>query len=511
MKIAPYDNALGYLPEVRLKQEEYATWYEGEGDLLREFYLDTLGHSFPYLDRYRNSRNYFWSVAAFEPNTKITHSGLPKAIINTLTDLLGRPDISISSSEVKEGKLTAGDDYIQKARLLAILEENNFFEVLKQLQEPYTMAIGDGVFLLNVLPELSDHPVIEFIDGRSCEFLYEVNQITGVIVRKYFSHEKRGYLLTDTRKKRRTEKGWQAVIEYRLYSLANDVRGDVAEEVPLDTIPQTANLRPELVFDGFGEILAVPCYYRWDAPTRRGESLLNGKLDLFDDLDQSLSQSSNTVRRSTPIDYIDEELFDYDEDGRRKQLATINRQFIMLPGDKNKIGDDRIGIRTSQPNLNFNQYNENQLEIVSHALTGLMSPATLGIGLERRDNATAQREKEKVTLITRDVLVDKQTVILRRLFNLVLRLDDFLQEAPLGEYEIAINYPEYANPSFENKLTYLVPAFTSGAISAERYVDELWGDSLTAEEREQEISSLKELQKAGEPPELVPDSGIVWP
>ena len=89
--------------------------------------------------------------------------------------------------------------------------------------------------------------------------------------------------------------------------------------------------------------------------------------------------------------------------------------------------------------------------------------------------------------------------ILKRLFEKVIKFYFTInkdQELSNLDYKITINYPEYANPSFENKLSYLTPAYVSGGMSAKQYVNELWGDSLSEEEKEKEINKLEEGKEA---------------
>ena len=221
---------------------------------------------------------------------------------------------------------------------------------------------------------------------------------------------------------------------------------------------------------------------------------------MLDDLDQNLSQASITTRLSTPVEYVPNGLVEYDREGNPKEIQRYDRRYIKLPSDFNSAtGIENTKIETTQPLLNFQQYNDASLEIIHNFLTGFLSPSTLGLDLARKDNATAQREKEKVTLVTRDYLVTIQTQILKRLFEKVIKFYFAInkdQELSNLDYKITINYPEYANPSFENKLSYLTPAFASGGMSAKQYVNELWGDSLSEEEKEEEIKILEEGKEA---------------
>lgn len=496
-----YNNNLGYNLVLREKQEEFAIWYEGDSNALLDYYISASPTQTTNPESFRNSRDYFWNLVAREPEVKCTHSGLPKEIINTLVRILGKPKITASKEETVEGNIKEVDDINLTDIIDKIIEDNDFYSIHSDDQLPYGMVVGDGAYFINIDPDLSDYPIIEFIDGRNVEFERKANRITSVIARKYYVYNDKGYMLTDTRstkviKDEHGKKKRVATVEYHLYELVNPSTDEVRTEVELNKIPDTALLE-NLEYHNIDIMLAVPVVFNYDKDSKRGKSFFAGKLDLFDDLDQSISQTSNVTRLSTPVDYIPEGLIDYDKNGRPKNPKRYDRRFVVLPADRNAVGQNLSEVKTTQPSLNFSQYNEDQLEIVMKILTGLMSPATLGIDLARKDNATAQREKEKVTLVTRDALVDKQTSILTKLFNLVLKVYAYMQgKDTKTDFKITVNYPEYANPTFENKLSYLTPAYVSGGMSEEKYVDELWEDALSEEEKEREIATLKERRNS---------------
>lgn len=503
-----YNNDVGYDPVLREKQEEYAIWYSGDSNALLEYYISAKGNQLANKEEFRNSNDYFWATVGNEPEVKCTHSGFPKIIIDTLVSVLGIPEIT-SSTEIKneEGELETVDDEITNDRIIKIIEDNDFYNVLVQEQAPYTMVVGDGAFFINIDRGLSDYPIIEFIDGRNIEFERKANRIISITARKYYRHKNKGYMLTDKRSTKLTttkngKKKRVSTIEYHLYELDGIDTDEVKREVEIDIIPQTKGLKDwvdnDYCFYGIDKMLAVPCVFRYNKNTKRGESFFAGKLDLFDDLDQSKSQKSNVTKLSTPVDYIPEELIDYDDDGNPMTPNRYDRRYLVVKGDRNSVGQNTNQVITTQPDLNFEQYTNQELDILSDALMGLMSPSTLGIDVAKKDNADAQREKEKITLITRDFLIDSESTILKTLFKLVLQVHDYMldPEGEIGEYDITINYPDYANPSFESKLIALMPAFVSGAMSAKQFVNELWGESLSEEEKEEEIAILEQYKGA---------------
>ena len=65
------------------------------------------------------------------------------------------------------------------------------------------------------------------------------------------------------------------------------------------------------------------------------------------------------------------------------------------------------------------------------------------------------------------------------------------------DYEVSVKYNEFANPSFESLSKTLLPMFTSQAMSTKMYVDKLYGDSLSDEEKEEEIKWLEDKAQEG--------------
>lgn len=504
IKGSKHNNNYGFDPILLDKQVERAVWFEGRGDLLLEYYKKSRAIKTMSYDENRNSRNYFWALAAREPELKCTHSGLPKELINTTVRVLGIP--TIICSQIVENKETKNfdlkDDVVNTDRIEKIIEDNDFLQtVLNNDQVPYTMAIGDGAYFVNIDKELSDYPIIEFIDGRSIEYETKANRVISVTSRKYYEHEGKNYLLTDKRSTKMAALEGQkekrmATVEYHLYQIKNDEDPEAVKEVELSTIPELSGLE-DLIFTNISEMLAVVTMYSFDKEEERGESFFESKLDLFDDFDQSLSMSSLSTRLSPPVDYVPEELVDHDEDGRPILPKRYDRRYYVYPRDRNNVGTNVNKVETTQPELNFDKFTADQMNILTHILTGWLSPSTLGIDIAKKDNADAQREKEKVTMFTRDFLVNCQTAILKRLFKVVLKVHDYmLNDNESHDYKITVNYPEYGNPTFEAKLAYLVPAYSSGAMSEERYIDELWEDALSKEEKEKEITALKEKRQS---------------
>ena len=140
--------------------------------------------------------------------------------------------------------------------------------------------------------------------------------------------------------------------------------------------------------------------------------------------------------------------------------------------------------------MNFDQYSNDAQNKLGFILTGLLSPATMGIDIAKKDNADAQREKEKVTIMTRNNIINRETKIIKELLSLCLSLQEYYFINECYPNDISVNFNEFANPSFESELQTLGPAWSDGQISTSRYVELLWGDKLSDEEKAIEVAWL---------------------
>ena len=472
--------------EDNIKKEEIQackTWYLGSGDELLNFYTQRQAIGFAKNPIYnRNKRNYFWSLSATECNIKRVHSGIPNMIITTLTNAIGMPDV----------KCEGWDEIALK---------NDFKHKLTQQARPLTLAVGYGAWKVNLIPSLSKYPLWEYYDGEYVKYIYTAGILTGIVFETFYKKDNKDYVLLETRYKQ----NGNSYITYELFRLN---KGDDVSPVDLSTIPDLSNLE-NLVIPNYDEILAVPSRYFYDPiNSKYGKSIYAGKLDLFDMLDEIWSQASQTNRVSTPVEYYNPDALDRSVNGSLGTPNLYNRQFVQKAGVPDGEGNLSNDIVTTQPELNFDKYGALAKDVLDYILTGVLSPASLGIDLSRKDNAEAQREKEKITIMNRDNIIDAETIMLNKIVKISLDMKQWIDSKSITqkEYNISIKYNEFANPSFENQLQVLGPAWVSGELSTDRYVDLLWGDKISDEDKKKEIAWLDEHQKElDENESMVPD------
>ena len=99
--------------------------------------------------------------------------------------------------------------------------------------------------------------------------------------------------------------------------------------------------------------------------------------------------------------------------------------------------------------------------------------------------------------MTRNNIIGPETIQVRKIIQLSLDIQQFLMTGGIGqnEYNISIKYNEFANPSFENQIQILGSAWVNGEISTEKYVDLLWGDKISDEEKAAEVAWLDQNKK----------------
>lgn len=476
---SPTDDRLTFIndPNDIIKQDvsEARVWFVGDSNELLNYYTEkqTAGnYGEPIYNR--NRANYFWGISSQEANIKRVHSGVATAIVDTLVNITDFPQITARAN----GK---------ELDLQGIFDETGFKDAVMQKQMPWMLAEGYGALKFDIDASVSDFPIVEYYEAKDIEFISKRGRVVGVIFKDYYKHNGKNYVLLDTR---RLDETGSSCVEYELFRLSQN--GDV-DQCELDEVPELGKLK-DLRIPNYKRLLAVPCKFLSHPNDKNyGKPLLYGRYDLLDDLDQSLSQRSMTSRESTPVEYIPSDLLERNKRGEPILPKRYNRTYVAKDCIPNGDGISDGQIQTTQPNLNFDQYTNEQKAIVDQILIGILSPASMGIDIAKKDNGEAQREKEKATLMTRNNVINCETQIIKRAVNVLLALTAYMKSGhlPLGDFDVSVKYGEFANPSFENISKTLLPLWQAGAISDEMYVDKLYGDGLSEAEKRKELEALK--------------------
>ena len=106
------------------------------------------------------------------------------------------------------------------------------------------------------------------------------------------------------------------------------------------------------------------------------------------------------------------------KDGHTIDPNDFDNDYIAVGSMKKEDVGNKIEI--SQPQISYEAYVNSYSGFLDLAIQGIISPATLGIDLKKNDNAESQREKEKITLHTRNKIVDVLTQVIPELVAAVL-------------------------------------------------------------------------------------------
>ena len=493
---------------VKQRIREYNRWYEGDSDSLLDFYTRSNMINYHYEPFYaRNKRNYFWAISSTEEDIKRVHSGQAKNIVDTICAIIGRPDVSAGNKEM--GTSNPVDKNLNK-----IIQDNNFWDMYTSEQMPMTLVEGWGCYKIDWDLDLTDEPIIIYYRAENVDFIKKKGRIIGVIFKEYYSNGKKTYLITETRRIQNKS----LIIEKEIFDVANSDT-DYVKKIAFSDLkefegtPEAAG-ETRYVIPNFNKLLAVPCvFYKDTTGDCEGRSILAGKIDLLDDLDQCLSQSSSAIRKSTPIEYIDENFLERDPStGVPIQPKAYDRKFIGYRGAKDENGSiiNTTPALVTQPTLNVEQYSSREISILLQIINGILSPATLGIDLAKRDNAEAEREKEKITIFTRKWISEIEGRVLKELFSQCLCVKEYLLKGEITtrEYQIDVTYPEFANESYENLITILGEQLEKGNISYDMYLSKLYNGKLSDAEYKREKNHLIKMHEPENEGGFIDETGI---
>lgn len=440
-------------------------WYRGDPAELHQFYTQS--------DDGVNNTIFWKANSSTGIRFRKIHTGLPALVVDVLVDIIISDLIGV---ELKES--------VAQKRWDEIAEDNNIEELLKVTLRK-VMVDGDGAFKVSYDPAVSKYPIIEFYSGPRVRYEIKRGRVVATIFITRFPNpkNKRDVFVLE---ERYSKEG----ITYHLF----DKDGD---EVSLSTIPELADYKNAGNPHEFS--MAIP--FQLEASSKwpnRGKSLFDGKSGAFDSFDEVWSQWMDSLRDGRTTKYIPQTLVPRNpETGAELKPNSFDNRYVQSGSDMSENGKNEI--RVVSGDVPHDALLASYTTALDLCLQGLISPSTLGIDVKKLDNAEAQREKEKATLYTRNKIIGALEKVIPKLVAAVLMTDDMLQEQTPGEYTASVSFGEYANPSFEAQVETIGKARTSGIMSIERAVDELYGDSLTDDEKSEEVVRLKDEQGVIEP------------
>ena len=175
---------------------------------------------------------------------------------------------------------------------------------------------------------------------------------------------------------------------------------------------------------------------------------------------------------------------------------AFDMRYVQVESDMREGVENKI-VNAEHP-IPHDSYLATYVTALDLCLQGLISPSTLGIDMKKLDNADAQREKEKATLYSRDAIIDALQKDIPKLVETMLKAHAEFYQLPAKDYEVTVEFGDYANPSFESQVETVGKAKTNGIMSIEAAVDELYGDDKDDDWKAEEVARLKAEQGVAE-------------
>ena len=434
-------------------------WYRGDPAEMEQF--------FKAVATFDSDKTRFWASA---PQGKIRkmHSGIVATTIDRYRDMVTSDltAIDFGEDDAMHPLLDRWDD---------IANDCKFNDVLGEAVAG-ALASCDGAFKVGVDPA-DEYPLLSFYEADRVDFIRNGRKISEIKFYTEYKDGEKAYNLEETY--------GRGYVTYKLL----DPDG---KTVDLDTLPETAEFQ-DVTFDG-DFIMAVPLIIQQSTKWKgRGKALFDSKTDALDGLDEVISQWLDAVRMGRVKRYIPEDMVPRDpETGVIMKPNAFDNDFIAVGSLKTEGAQDKIDV--SQPQISYEAYLSSYSSFLDMALQGIISPATLGIDLKKTDSGEAQREKEKITLQVRAKIIEALNVTVPLLVETMLMVQDLMQGKQPGEYEAAVKFGEYAAPDFDSTVETVAKAKTAGLMSIEQTVEELYGDTWTQEEKDEEVKRLKAEQ-----------------
>ena len=432
-------------------------WYRGDSNELEQVYRQT--------NEYADKHKFWASKCSPGMEMRKIHTGIPGLIVRTLAAIV------LNDMNDLDFKKPAHKDIWD-----AMDKEDCFADKLEEALKE-ALYIGDGAFKITIDTDISQYPILEWFPGERVEFVTRRDRIREVVFKTPYKAHGKLYVLNEV---------------YGYGYIRNELYMD-GKRVDLTAVETLSTLQ-DGTFDK-SVMLAVPLrIYKSSKYDGRGGSVFDGKLDAFDALDEAWSQWMDAVRSGRAKTYIPESLVPRDPNtGMLLTPNAFDNRFLATGNDMSENGSNKIN--TEQPDIPHESYLAAYCTALDLCLQGIISPSTLGIDVKKLDNADAQREKEKTTLYTRDAIIRALSNTLPKVVAAVINAYQMLHKKAPEEVGVDVSFGQYANPSFESQVETLAKARPGTAImSIEAQVEELYGDTRSAEWKREEVERLKAEQ-----------------
>lgn len=339
-----------------------------------------------------------------------------------------------------------------------------------------TLITGDGAFKISIDTEISQFPIIEYWDGENVKYSYKRGKLQEIIFVSQFKENDELYQLEE---------------HYGKGYIRNELYDHNGEALPLTETKRTQNIQ-DITFAGnyiMAQKLAV-----WKSPKyeNRGKPLLDGKIDEIDALDEVISQWLDALRRGRVTRYIPQDLIPRDRDGNIQRPNQFDNDYISIGASL--ASDDASRIQVVQPDIQYDAFVSSYAASLERCLTGIISPSTLGIDAKKYDdNATAQRERQKITSWRRTQICNCLIDALPSLINKTIKTYQNIHGLNVEDTECFIEFDKYDSPNIEEKIEIASKGAPGAQVLTWKQVASIIADDRPEDEQEALAEELQSL------------------
>lgn len=451
----------------------------GDAAVVERFYKEEYAKFRGKYDKKRVS-NYFWHNVG--PRNARVFFGIVKMINDTMVKLVTNGGLV---AKVMNGKEEAVEE---SKRLNMILEKNDFEASKWGLCESFQSGYGYGSFKISYDKDIVDVPIIEVLKP----------EITEVVTRRGF---KTGYIFKERVTVGSTEyevreiyyKENQSVyIKYEVWNVDSEPMLMKFSEIDNDLrVALSIDWLEDEIVEAYSTLNKIPvqlknntAYNSWFPTSPYGEADTQGLETTEDALSEVLSGMIDEIRKGKIKVLISETLLQMTQDGQAKGMDDFKLDYEIIKGDE---ANGKPVIQIIQGEINSEKYLKTIAQLIMYACNKAgLHPITLGLtGVESiAASQESQTEREKVSLRTREDKLKKWRKSLQDLFTSVLQVDDVMNERPVQDYTIQIDFGEFSNPTPESMIDALSKAITSGVLSIQEAQDQYFDEDKTPEEKE---------------------------
>lgn len=424
------------------------------------------------------------------------HSGLPNTIVSSIHDIVTEcyEGTEIEDSEAAE---------LWKEVSNTLKTDNKIIDMVDDV-----IVTGDAVMLIDLFEEKNGFPKIRIEDAQNVLLVDNTDPDDGIILLTHYFDKNKKYLLEETRK--------PGEISWKLFE------GD--KEVPLSTLKETAALeavnpyrygyfitneegKKELISSGTFKTYEFLKFRNSKKYKGRGASYLESKIDAVDGLDLTVSSFAQNTVLAWPRIFVPETNTIH-KNGEADIEATIFNSFYKKP----ILNAEKIDSNTEllQASLLSSEYSNASTYWTEIILQGFISCSTIGLNALHYNSDDDIREREKTTLYTYNAIKKMLQSSIPAFIVDYIQFYNYKNHKNIAieQEHIMVNMDEYSNPSFEVQVQTIGQAVTTGIMSIEAAVDELYGATKDQIWKDEEIARLKAEKEAEKPIQKNPEMAI---